>query len=139
MKSNEELAYLLAPCGEVAQIGPEKTNVARVPQRGVMRYCSAEGSHRFVRYQDGVAVGALQVMAVELFACRIANVYTKPEFRRHGVARDLLHVARHYFARIYANNDMSDDGRRWVEDRMAEHWIAGIVAIDEPLPKAGAR
>jgi len=111
-----DLSYLLAPPGTTPQIGDE-TGRTRVD--GVSRFRSPHGSFRYVLYEQGEPLSALQVMARKPpkkgpWKARIANVYTATGHRRRGLARRLLAAARRDFDEVkHSAHDLSSDGARW--------------------------
>lgn len=110
--SKEPLSVYLAPKGAVPGIGPER---GRVLHDGISRYTSPHGSFRYVFYQSGVALAALQVMSRDGHHAIIANVYTVPEARKGGLARELLSRARRDFKTVVhaAEGHLSEAGKAW--------------------------
>lgn len=106
-----DLRYLLSPAGEARQIGPE-TQVGR-PEDGSVKFLSPHGSYRYVRYIEGKPVAALQIMSKDGRRGTIANVYTLPEYRRKGIARELLERARRGFESLSHSRDLSTLGALW--------------------------
>ncbi|NBT57356.1 N-acetyltransferase [bacterium] len=109
--SEPDLEYLLAPAGEVPQIGPEK-QVGRTTD-GSVKFLSPNGSHRYVRYVAGKPVSALQVVSRDGMNGHVANVYTLPEYRKQGFAKELLDRARQGFESITHSKDLSTLGAIW--------------------------
>ncbi len=111
-----DLSYLLAPPGTTPQIGDE---TGRTRRDGVSRFRSPHGSFRYVLYEQGEPLSALQVMARKPpkkgpWKARIANVYTATGHRRRGLARRLLASARRDFDEVeHAAHDLSSEGARW--------------------------
>jgi GNAT superfamily N-acetyltransferase len=111
-----DLSYLLADPGDVPQIGPEKGR-PRGPD-GIARFRSEHGSFRYVLYEEGDPIAALQVVAPPPpkrgpWRATIANVYTRPERRREGLASALLAVAREDFDEVVHSADLSAEGAAW--------------------------
>lgn len=105
--------YLSGP-GGVPGIGVER---GKPVIEGCAKYKSQHGSTRYVWYEDGLAVAALQVVSRDKKRATIANVYTLPSHRRRGIAALLLGTARRDFKRVdHADeSQLSADGRAWRE------------------------
>lgn len=105
---------LLSDPGKFPLAGPEK---GKRVYDGISQYVSPYGSYRYVRYVDGVAVSALQVMSRDGIAGQAANVYTKPEFRRKGYAAELWkHARRNFRSLVQApEKDRTQDGMAWTK------------------------
>lgn len=112
-EGNENLAYLLDET--VRAIGPEKEDrVGLAAERaGIRLFVSPYGSYRFVGFEDGDPVSALQVMSRDGRDAAIANVYTAPAHRRRGWARRLLHAASERFRSVAHSTDLSGAGAEW--------------------------
>ena len=110
----ENLDYLLGPRGRVRAIGPED-GPERPPRTGTARYASEHGSVRYVRYEEGVPVAALQLVTRDGRTAIAANVFTAPTHRRRRLAARLLKRARMDFEQIRFSDDRSDAGRAWVD------------------------
>ena len=106
------LAVYLADPGEVPGIGAER---GKRPERGLATYRSPHGSVRYVWYQDGRAVAALQVVARDKRLATVANVYVLPAHRRLGLASLLLDQARADFREVRHADEahLSEAGRAW--------------------------
>ena len=112
MESNEpDLSYLLAPAGGTKQIGPEKQIGST--RDGSIKFLSPHGSYRYVRYVDGTPVSALQIVSSDGKNGQVANVYTLPEYRKQGFARELLDRAKQGFESITHSKDLSSLGAIW--------------------------
>lgn len=112
MESNEpDLSYLLAPAGGTKQIGPEK-QIGNA-RDGSIKFLSPHGSYRYVRYVDGKPVSALQIVSSDGRNGQVANVYTLPEYRKQGFARELLDRAKQGFESITHSKDLSSLGAIW--------------------------
>ena len=109
--SEPDLAYLLAPAGGTPHIGPERQ--IGNPRDGSVKFLSPHGSYRYVRYVDGKPVSALQIVSRDGENGQIANVYTVPEYRKQGFAKDLLDRARQGFESISHSKDLSSLGAIW--------------------------
>lgn len=111
-----DLSYLLADPGEVEQIGPERGARRR---DGIARFRSEHGSFRYVLYEDGDPIAALQVVARPPpkrgpWRATIANVYTVPGRRREGLASELLDAARRDFDEVvHSASDLTSEGSAW--------------------------
>ena len=112
----ENLDYLLGPRGSLRAIGPEE-GPTRPPRTGTARYVSRIGdaaSVRYVRYDAGLPVAALQVVTLDGRVATAANVYTAPGHRRRGLAARLVKRARMDFDEVRFSDDRSNAGRAWV-------------------------
>jgi len=103
---------LLSDPGKFPLAGPER---GQKVFDGISRYVSPHGSYRYVRYVDGVAVAALQVMSRDGKYGQAANVYTHPEFRRQGYATELWRQAQRDFKKLVQapESDRSQAGVAW--------------------------
>lgn len=110
----DDLEVYLSPAGAIPGIGPEKGRTPRGGD-GIAKYTSPHGSTRYVAYQGGVAVAALQVVSRDGRTARTANVYTIPEGRRQGWASRLLARARKDFERVEQapSEHRSAEGDAW--------------------------
>jgi GNAT superfamily N-acetyltransferase len=111
---SEYLAVYLGDPGAVPGIGPER---GRKPTSGIGRFKSPHGSVRYVWYEHGTPLAALQVVSRDGKLATIANVYTVPARRREGLAAALLARARRDFNRVtHAGEEhLSAEGRAWRE------------------------
>jgi GNAT superfamily N-acetyltransferase len=109
---SEYLAIYLGDPGTVPGIGAER---GKKPTSGVGRYKSPHGSVRYVWYEQGKPLAALQVVTRDGKLATIANVYTVPLRRREGLASALLARARHDFKAVRHAEDahLSAAGRAW--------------------------
>lgn len=106
------LAIYLENPGSVPGIGAER---GKKPTSGIGRYKSLHGSVRYVWYERGVPLAALQIVTQDDKHASIANVYTLPTRRRAGLAAALLAKARHDFKTVTHAEEahLSDAGRAW--------------------------
>lgn len=110
-----ELGYLLNPPGTLS-IGPE-TAVRKSPS--VFRLDSSRPvsgrahSYRYVSYRAGKAVSALQVIGTLGGTAKIEAVYTVPDYRRTGLAAELLIMARQDFKKVKHSFFRSKAGSAW--------------------------
>jgi GNAT superfamily N-acetyltransferase len=111
---SEYLSVYLDDPGTVPGIGPER---GKRPTSGVGRYKSPHGSVRYVWYEHGRPLAALQVVTGDGKRATIANVYTVPAHRRQGLAAALLAKARHDFKAVEHAEEahLSAEGRAWRE------------------------
>lgn len=109
---SEYLAVYLEDPGTVPGIGPER---GKKPTSGIARYKSPHGSVRYVWYEHGKPLAALQVVTRDNESATIANVYTIPAHRRKGLANALLAKARHDFKTVThaVEEHLSGTGRAW--------------------------
>ena len=113
--AQDPLAGYLAPKDEAPGIGPEK-GPRSPPSSGVAKYVSPHGSTRYVSYDSGRPVAALQVVSRDKRQASIANVYTDPCCRRRGLAKELLDCARRDFKGgvVHASEEnISEAGKAW--------------------------
>lgn len=106
-----DLKYLLQPAGTIPQIGVEK-QIGNATN-GSVKFLSPNGSYRYVRYVDGNPVSAIQIVSKDGKNGQIANVYTLPEYRKQGLARELLDRAKQGFEKIVHSKDLSGLGAIW--------------------------
>jgi len=111
---SEYLAVYLGDPGTVPGIGPER---GKKPTSGIARYKSPHGSVRYVWYEHGRPLAALQVVTRDGKQAQIANVYTVPARRREGLAAVLLAKSRHDFQTVAhaGEANLSADARAWRE------------------------
>jgi GNAT superfamily N-acetyltransferase len=109
---SEYLSVYLGDPGTVPGIGVER---GKRPTNGVGRYKSPHGSVRYVWYEHGTALAALQVVTRDGKLATIANVYTVPSYRRAGLASALLAKARRDFKEVRHAEEahLSPAGRAW--------------------------
>jgi ribosomal protein S18 acetylase RimI-like enzyme len=134
--SATQLTGLILPRGMCPTIGRE---IGRNAQDGVALFFQSirtfnrnashpkGGSYRFVRVVDGEIVAGLQVMSRTGKDGTVANVYCHPEWRRRGLATELLDAARNTFESLEFSTDRSNDGEAWVahhESGATPHGIA---------------
>lgn len=132
-ESNTQLTGLILPRGMCPTIGDE---VGKSVLDGVTLFFQSVrtfnrnspnpkgGSYRFVRFVDGKIVAGLQVMSRTGEVGTVANVYCHPDWRRKGMATELLEEARRTFDALEFSEDRSADGKAWIvllqEDTPAE-------------------
>jgi ribosomal protein S18 acetylase RimI-like enzyme len=106
------LAMHLRGPGEVPGIGAER---GQRSARGIARYVSPHGSVRYVQYDRGAPIAALQVVTPDGRHAVIANVYVTPDRRRQGLASQLLARAQRDFVQVADAPDasLSAEGRAW--------------------------
>lgn len=109
---SEDLRGLLADAGQTPQIGAEKIERPKT-SNGIAKYVSPHGSIRYVRYLNATPVSILQLVTRDGKSCKIANVYTPPQFRRQHLAAELLNLARTEYQSISHSHDLTDDGMAW--------------------------
>ena len=123
-EGNENLAYLLHR--NVIAIGVEREIPIAPRWQGGLRaltrnaratllyspvvvgrsFRSTEGSYRYVAFDGDTPVSALQIMSQDGREGVIANVYTTPDYRRHGWATRLLDIARRRFRVLSHSTDL---------------------------------
>lgn len=109
---SEYLSTYLGNPGAVPGIGAER---GKKPTSGIGRFKSPHGSVRYVWYEHGVPLAALQVVTPDGKQATIANVYTIPARRREGLAAALLAKARLDFETVEHAEEghLSAEGRAW--------------------------
>jgi len=110
--SNEHLSHLFQPIGKNPSIGPEVIDKRSTPE--IVIYRSPHGSYRLIYQFNGMPASALQIVIMNNEA-HVANVYTKPEFRRSGLATKLLNKVKTMFKNVSFSRHRSDDGSNWVK------------------------
>ena len=107
MRSNEELAGLLAP--NHPNIGPEKvTNLGNDVQHRVNQF----GSHRFFKTDRyGTPIAVLQVVSTEKGKGHATNVYVHPDHRQKGIGTELHRIAKKKFKNLTISDDRSELGQ----------------------------
>ena len=119
-KGNENLAYLLER--NVRAIGPEREILIAPRWQGGLRVLTrnaratllfSPGSYRYVAFDGDTPVSAVIIMSRDGREGVIANVYTAPNYRRHGWATRLLDIARRRFSVIHHSTDLSPAGAAW--------------------------
>ena len=108
----DDLAIYLGDPGTIPGIGTER---GKKPANGIGRFRSPHGSVRYVMYERGDPLAALQVVTRDGKQATIANVYTVSARRREGLAAALLAKARQDFSQVEHAEDMhlSSEGRAW--------------------------
>jgi GNAT superfamily N-acetyltransferase len=121
--STTQLTGLILPCGECPTIGPEKSKnlgggvtlfFQSIRTFNPSYRHKAGGSYRFTKSLDGVTVAGLQVMSRIGGEGIGAKVYCHPEWRRKGMASELLRAARGIFPVLDFSDDQSPDGQAWL-------------------------
>lgn len=122
-EGNESLAYLLVR--EDRHIGPEHEVPIAPRWQGGLRaltrnaratlLMSPHGSYRYIAFDGTTPVSAVQIMSRDGIEGVIANVYTAPNYRRHGWATRLLDIARRRFRVLSHSTDLSPAGAAWAE------------------------
>jgi GNAT superfamily N-acetyltransferase len=122
-EGHTQLTGLILPRGESPMIGDE---VGKNVRDGVTLFFQSirtfnrnwphpkGGSYRFVRFVDGEIVAGLQVMSRTGESGTVANAYCHPDWRRKGMATELLEAATHAFDELELSEDRSLDGQAWV-------------------------
>lgn len=111
-ETSEYLSTYLGDPGTVPGIGVER---GKKPTSGIGRFKSLHGSVRYVWYEHGVPLAALQVVTRNGKQATIANVYTVSARRREGLAAALLAKARRDFRAVEHAEEahLSPEGRAW--------------------------
>lgn len=110
------LRLLLSPVSQCQTIGSEQ---GLFPRDGIGHATSAQGSVRYVYSVAGRQVSALQVMVGNGRAVA-TNVYTDPEFRRNGLAAQLIRLARINHPSMEFSEERSEDGEALVKALLAQ-------------------
>ncbi|MFM2392570.1 MAG: hypothetical protein RLZZ546_547 [Bacteroidota bacterium] len=104
----EGLKYLLDE--HTNTIGDEK----KIPiGDDIYLYKSDAGSYRFIKKVNNVNVSAIQIMFRKGQQPYATNAFTLPEYRRKGIALELLKKAEIYFEQpLNLSNDVSELGSK---------------------------
>ena len=121
-EGNENLSRLL---NRDAGIGPEReVRIAPRWQSGlraltrnanVTMFMNPYGSYRYIAFDGTTPASVVQIMSRDGREGVIANVYTAPNYRRHGWATRLLDIARRRFRVLSHSTDLSPAGAAWAE------------------------
>lgn len=101
---------MFAPKGMSKRIGPES---GRTVRSGVSVFRSPHGSVRYMLSEDGEPLSVLQVVETAPGTAVIAQVLTRPEFRRMGLASRLLERARKDYRQVLHSEHLTDEGAQW--------------------------
>lgn len=111
IQSNETLASFLQPTH--VYVGKEKMKILT---HDVKVFTDEHGSYRFMKFDaDGKAISVIQVMSMRKSVGHVANAFTLPEYRRHGIGSELVALARKMFPKLTFSTDLSDDGAAFVQ------------------------
>lgn len=107
-KGYEGLSYLLDEYNDI--IGNEK----KIPiGDNIYLYKSEIGSYRFIKKIDNNNVSAIQIMYRKGQRPYTTNAFTLPEYRKKGIALELLKKAETYFEEpLNLSNDVSELGSK---------------------------
>jgi hypothetical protein len=89
----EDISHLLLPKDAIPQYVGSETG--KTVQSGTSKYTGQFGAVRYVLYQNGVAVAAMQVVRN-----KVANVYTLPSERRKGWVTKLWNRAKRDYPKL---------------------------------------
>lgn len=78
---------------------------------GIKLFTDPNDSYRFVMYQNGRAISALQLMKYNDFDIRVANVITVKKHRQKGHARTVWIEAKKIFPLILHSSNLSEEGK----------------------------
>lgn len=112
-RAEDPLAATILPPGH-SRLGVGQES-GRLRRDGVSRHDDPFGSTRYLYSIGGMIVAGLQVVSRDGREAVVANVYTRPGFRRRGLAAGLLSRARRDFAFVHHADEgyLSDVGRVW--------------------------
>ena len=127
--ANEGLVYLLGEKGSIPAIGEERGNKVK---DGIVLYKSPVGSYRYVMYENGTAISAIQLMSRDGKSAYFANAYTLPDKRGEGIGKILYNEAAEHFKSIDINTDRSKQGEWFV--RSIEKSNAAILEKGGDIP-----
>lgn len=119
-----DLSIWLGARGQVPMIGAERGREIR-DGIAIWRSSIQPGSHRYLFFEHGEPLAVLQIVGERGSSGRIANVFTRPDARRRGLATVLLDRARRDFSEIEHSSFLSDDGLAWAQsDRRRQSALA---------------
>lgn len=125
-----DLSYLLGPRSSLPQVGAEQ---GKTPRNGIALYRSAHHSFRYVWIDHGVPFAALQIVEVSPRRGVVANVFTRADVRRRGLASALLGRAAQDFDTIEHAIHLTREGaafKRASERRLAVPGRSSNLASD---------
>jgi predicted GNAT family acetyltransferase len=129
-EANQDAMFdLLSNAGESVNIGAEK---GRAKKNGISKFTSPYGSTRYVEYENGVAVSAMQLMSMDGKKAKIANVFTLPEKQKQGKASKLMQKARNDFDKVEHSEDLTKQGAAFAN---SVERVGQSLPMDEPLKK----
>lgn len=124
-EGDEGLSYLLRR--DVRAIGSEREVPIAPRWQGSIRaltrnaratlLVSPRGSYRYVALDGIIPVSVIQIMSSDGAQGVITNVYTAPEYRRHGWATRLLGIARRRFRVLEHAGNLPPAGAAWMESQ----------------------
>lgn len=104
-----DLSWILSDPNEDSRVGKESGSLVN---NGISVYRDSYGSCRYVFYKDGEALAGIQVVSNKEDSV-VANIYTKPPYRRSGLATKLFRRAKQDFPNLQHSNHLTDDGDLW--------------------------
>jgi len=111
IRSNETLVSFLNK--EHPYVGVEKEEILS-PTVKVLK--DKYGSYRFLKYENEQHIAVIQVLSNKRGIGHVANIYTKPEYRRQGIMSELLQHVRDMFPKkLTFSEDRSEDGEAFVK------------------------
>lgn len=96
---------ILTPTGCKALSAFPGIQYAKGTRYHCVRYTIAEGSHRF----------CVAVLCWDGLTGAIESVHVLPDYRRQGIARQLLALARHAGFTVRHSDDLTPDGQAWAQ------------------------
>ena len=111
--SQDDLSWVLSPPGTSPMVGNEQQVSF---ENNIAVYKDEYGSYRFVYFLNNEPISGLQVVSKDGTNGVIANVYTVPEYKRQGFARQLVNKSREVFDNIEHNKHLTDPGEGFAEN-----------------------
>lgn len=129
-----QLSMYLAPKNECPVTGCETGDQLN---HGISHFKDPYGSNRLVKYQDGVAIAALQIVATKATAVA-ANVYTHPDYRRAGAAKELYEYALAIWPKLEfaAEEFRSPMGMAWTQSIIEKKNLNRIQDARKVIPES---
>jgi len=86
-----------------------------IPHTGIGTVTSDYGSKRYLLSYEGDILAGLQVVSQDGVHATIANVYTRPAYRRKGLGRILLAAAKQDYETVTHSKHLSEEGAAWAK------------------------
>jgi GNAT superfamily N-acetyltransferase len=110
LRSNETLKSFLEPTHPY--VGDEK--IEWITNRIQVRK-DKYGSYRFMKLNDkDRPIAVVQVVSQKKNVGHVSNVFVDPEYRRKGIATEIMSHVKQMFKKLTYSDDRSDDGKDFV-------------------------
>lgn len=140
LKSNEGLAYLIAPKSQAGVIGKE---AGKFNKDGFSNFkIDNDGylSDRIVYSENGQILGAMQITRLPNGKPTVANTYVDPASRRAGIATKLNTKAKEIYGELIRSEGPSEAGQAFrdslLNDNRAGTALAAISKSEKPFYSA---